>query len=307
MNAKSNSIRKVLLAVDGSDHSRAAVQTVQDLDMVSTNYPDCRVMILGALPHSQGYNHTAYLYPLQLAQKMLGDQGIQANFELILGYPADVILEYAAKNQPELIVIGAKGLRSTLGILLGGVAQRVVEYAKCPVLVIRAPYRNIKHVLVVTDGSEHSRDAVDYAANFPLQPKPVFHLLHVLPPSAILTPETLARVWSSSDDLIDLPVFSSQEFEAEAENARILGQAILDEAGQILVSHNIQAKNTLLRGDAATEILQYARDEKIDLIVVGSRGLSQVQSWLVGSVSRKLVHYAECSVMLVKRPSNTPE
>jgi nucleotide-binding universal stress UspA family protein len=38
------------------------------------------------------------------------------------------------------------------------------------------------------------------------------------------------------------------------------------------------------------------------LIVAGSRGLSEFQGWWMGSVSRKLVHYSNCSVLIVKRP-----
>jgi len=301
MYTQNQSIHKVLLAVDGSEHSRAAVQTVQDFTLATGSCADCQVMILGALPHTEGSNQAVYLYPLQQAQKMLTESGIQTSMELIQGFPAEVILDYAAAQQPDLIVVGAKGLRATFGILLGGVAQRVIEYAECPVLVIRAPYRKIKAVLVITDGSEHSRNAVEFAGEFPFSPHTVFHLLHVLPPSAILTPETLARVWSMADYSMELPVFTSQELEEEVEAARKAGQAILDEANQLLLSRNIHAKNTLLRGDAASEVLQYAKDNQIDLIIAGSRGLSQVQGWLVGSVSRKLVHYAECSVLLVKR------
>jgi nucleotide-binding universal stress UspA family protein len=48
------------------------------------------------------------------------------------------------------------------------------------------------------------------------------------------------------------------------------------------------------------EIIHYARSNAIDLIACGSRGLSPVASWLLGSVSRKLVHYANCSVLIVK-------
>jgi len=55
-------------------------------------------------------------------------------------------------------------------------------------------------------------------------------------------------------------------------------------------------------GDAATEIIEYVKSNKFDLIVAGSRGLSQFKGWWVGSVSRKLVHYSNCSVLIVKRP-----
>jgi len=54
------------------------------------------------------------------------------------------------------------------------------------------------------------------------------------------------------------------------------------------------------RGDAATEILAYAKENRVDLIVCGSRGLSEITGWLLGSVSRKLVHYAGYSVLIVK-------
>ena len=60
------------------------------------------------------------------------------------------------------------------------------------------------------------------------------------------------------------------------------------------------AQSAMPRGDAATEILDYIKENDIDLVVCGSRGLSQVTGWLLGSVSRKLVHYADCSVMIVK-------
>ncbi len=62
----------------------------------------------------------------------------------------------------------------------------------------------------------------------------------------------------------------------------------------------MEASSVLLRGDAATEIIEYVKTNQIDLIVSGSRGLSEVRGWLLGSVSRKLVHYAGCSVLVVK-------
>jgi nucleotide-binding universal stress UspA family protein len=86
---------------------------------------------------------------------------------------------------------------------------------------------------------------------------------------------------------------------AEEEN----GNAIINKSTEILISHQRLSKSILLRGDAATEIIEFSTKYHIDMIVAGSRGLSQMRSWLLGSVSRKLVHYAPCSVLLVKNPS----
>jgi nucleotide-binding universal stress UspA family protein len=56
-----------------------------------------------------------------------------------------------------------------------------------------------------------------------------------------------------------------------------------------------------LRGDAAEEIINFVREQRISLIVAGSNGLGPVRAWLLGSVSRKLVHYSERSVLIVRR------
>ena len=57
-------------------------------------------------------------------------------------------------------------------------------------------------------------------------------------------------------------------------------------------------------GETRLRSLDYAREHAIDCIVAGSRGLSRIQGWLLGSVSRKLVHYAECSVLIIKSLEN---
>jgi nucleotide-binding universal stress UspA family protein len=80
------------------------------------------------------------------------------------------------------------------------------------------------------------------------------------------------------------------------------GEALLKRTSSLLQRHGIESTPVLIRGDAATEIMDYVKAEKIDLIVAGSRGLSNLKSIWVGSVSRKLVHYSDCSVLIVKGP-----
>jgi nucleotide-binding universal stress UspA family protein len=63
----------------------------------------------------------------------------------------------------------------------------------------------------------------------------------------------------------------------------------------------VAATPVLLRGDAAEEIINYAREQKINLLVAGSNGLGPVRAWLLGSVSRKLVHYSDRSVLIARR------
>ncbi len=57
----------------------------------------------------------------------------------------------------------------------------------------------------------------------------------------------------------------------------------------------------LKRGDAASEIMEVVKEKNIDLVVTGSRGHSPIREWMMGSVSRKLVHYSGCSVLVVRQ------
>jgi nucleotide-binding universal stress UspA family protein len=260
--------------------------------------------VIGVLNPLDSATHSTHKAPLFQAQKMLQEHCFQVQTELILGYPAEIIINYAEENRPDLIVMGAKGLRATLGILLGGVAQQVIEYAACPVLIVRAPYQPLKHVLLVTDGSVSSQYAAGYLAGFPLPKQAELTIAHVLPPSPILEPGFLVQTWSLTDDIIqDFQPPDQAELEARQAEEEKRGQTILDDTRRLYTGLGIPINTRLLRGDTATEIINFVQKNNIDLIVAGSRGLSQMKGWLLGSVSRKLVHYANCSVLIVKKPA----
>ncbi len=300
---------RILLADDGSEHARAAVDMLKDLPLPS----DTTVHVLAVVPTIDIPRHSMLEVSLEQTETSLKESGIRVATEIKGGVPAATINDYAGRHNPDLIIIGAKGLRATLGILLGGVAQQVVEYSTCPVLVVRTPYRGIKRVLVLTDGSFHSQCALVYLgaevkdattiqavceARLPLPSDAQILLMHILPP--IFSADMAARSWMVAPDvLFPMPLEPVDEKSLQQEEQR-QGQALLDDAQNALSSSGYQTKTILERGDAATEIIKYVKANQIDLVVCGSRGLSQVSGWLLGSVSRKLVHYAGCSVLIVK-------
>jgi len=111
----------------------------------------------------------------------------------------------------------------------------------------------------------------------------------------------IAQSWPIGPDVLP-PIPLDREAEAAwlAEEEK-KGQELLDQTIDFLTNcSGMKATPILTRGDAATEIIQYVKDHEIDLILAGSRGLSEIRSWLLGSVSRKLVHYANCSILIVK-------
>lgn len=296
MNTRQVHEMNVILAVDGSEHSAAAARLLRDLPLSRGS----AINILAVLIPRNASDHANLEQALVDSKEILGEVKATVKTELLTGYPAEQISEYAAENVPDLIVLGAKGRRATLGILLGGVVQQIVEYAEDPVLVVRAPYEGLQRILIVTDGSVHSQRAMDYLGKFPIPDLTEVHALHVLPPMP--SPALIARSWpAGSESMAPVPSYETEEMLAkQAEEEERIGAALLAESVETLGNYGIEAKSVLLRGDAATEIIEYANQNQIGLIVAGSRGLSQMRRLLLGSLSRKLVHYAGCSVLIVK-------
>jgi len=283
----------ILLADDGSEHSRAAVELITDLSFPETS----EIHVLRVITPLQAAEYSSYEKSLEETCSALGAKGLNVKAELLLGYPAEKIIEYSEQLRPELIVLGAKGLRSTLGILLGGVAQQVVEYACCPVLIVRAPYNGIFRILIAIDGSESSLAAVNYFKTLPKKKESVIDVIHVLPPPPI--PMSVVEPM-----FVDLAISQPWEItEEETERRRKeeeIGEELLLRIKESLKLVGIESHTILKRGDAASEIIEYVKTKEVNLIVTGSRGFGNIRSWLMGSVSRKLVHYSDCSVLVVR-------
>ena len=284
---------KILLADDSSEHAEAGRRFLGELPFPAGS----EVTVLRAFSSTQAGDLAPLENALNQSCAWLKDKGLQAKPELLLGSPAEKIVEYAETYQPDLIVVGAKGLRATFGILLGGVAQQVVEYAGCPVLVVRAAYAGLRRILLVTDGSSSSQQALHFLGKLPLPEGARVEVMHVLPPPPIhMVFENTSfggMQVTSAEQIMEM----ESALRAKEERA---GQEFLDASIRSLQNLGLAASSVLKRGDAATEIMDYVKENKIDLIVTGSRGLSQIRSWLMGSVSRKLVHYSGCSVLVVR-------
>jgi nucleotide-binding universal stress UspA family protein len=120
--------QNILLADDGSEHARAAIQLLLKLPLS----PQTHITVLRVFGSQQATEAFSLEAALKETCTLFRDKGFQADPELELGFPTEKIIEYTDQHHPDLIVLGAKGLRATLGILLGGVAQQVIEYASWP-------------------------------------------------------------------------------------------------------------------------------------------------------------------------------
>lgn len=283
----------ILLAHDGSEHAHAAVEWLQSIPLP----PKSRIFVFRAFHSGQIHLIPVFEKSLERTKIQLSALGYRVDTELQMGSAAEKIIEIAEAQKTDLIVLGAKGLRSTMSILLGGVAQQVMEYACCPVLIVRAPYHGFCRILLVIDGSPSSHSAARYLCKFLLPEDVDVHVMHVLPPVQMpVMMEPYLGAWQT----IYVPQAALEEETLVSNRETKSGEALLTRTCALLQRNGIESTPVLARGDAATEIIDYVRENKIDLIVAGSRGLSQFKSLWLGSVSRKLIHYSDCSVLIVK-------
>ena len=62
----------------------------------------------------------------------------------------------------------------------------------------------------------------------------------------------------------------------------------------------VEIKTEIAVGHPADQIVRYAKEKNTDMIVIGQKGKSKIESWLLGSVSRRVATYAPCTVTIVK-------
>ncbi|MEM3462537.1 MAG: universal stress protein [Candidatus Bathyarchaeia archaeon] len=133
-------------------------------------------------------------------------------------------------------------------------------------------------ILVPIDGSPHADKAIRYAADLSKRYGSRLILLHVIP----------VRVYAFAE----VGAVLSEDVEE--------GEEILRRGMELARSLGAEADQRLRRGIPAEEILRAAEEEKVDLIAIGSRGLSGVKAFLLGSVSDKVSHHAKCPVFIVR-------
>lgn len=145
------------------------------------------------------------------------------------------------------------------------------------------------HILVPVDGSEHAFRALKVACGLARAENKRLRLLHVVPdrdvPEALKRYAAVEHIQSTAGQLYESAI---------AENVlnAARDQALADGAREVECS--------VEHGDATKGILAAASQRDVDTIVMGTRGLSDIQGLVFGSVAHRVAHGADCRVIAVK-------
>ncbi len=204
--------------------------------------------------------------------------------------PAKGILDFIEEKGIDLTVMGTHGHSALAQFFLGSVAERVVRHAPCPVLTVaqdRKQYRNdpdYQNILIAFDFSEHSkkaaREARDMASRYGARLQALYVVEQEVHPAFYLKwKESMVR---------DLPEIAE---EAKKSLREVMGGESRD---------NLDVHVEIGDGKAHAEISEFARANQVDLIVMGTHGLSGLDRMLLGSTTERVVRIASCPVLTVK-------
>jgi len=175
----------------------------------------------------------------------------------------------------------------------------------------------LKKILVATDGSDHANKAVSFAADIAAKYGAHIDFIHVLPAHATAEqvrglidvsrlPEPMQAEFARFEGMQHQADSSNQtalsiEIPFPAELLVAVGDVLLEEAERTAAEAGVKSVDRIWqRGDPANAILAAAKERHADLIVLGTRGLSDLKGLFVGSVSHKVSHLATCTCVTVK-------
>jgi nucleotide-binding universal stress UspA family protein len=148
--------------------------------------------------------------------------------------------------------------------------------------------KTIKKILVPTDFSELSREALSTAVDFARAFQAAIELVHVyVEPTYILPPP------------IDMATFP---FDTSAVLAKVQ-ESLEGERARVLAA-GVPCEIVALSGRAAPDVVERAKTTGADLIVMGTHGRSGFEHAILGSVAERVVHHAPCPVLVV--PARRP-
>lgn len=149
----------------------------------------------------------------------------------------------------------------------------------------------INKILYPTDFSEYSLAALPYAVNLTQQNDAKLYCLHIveIPKEEFLLSEYMVSV--------DVPHVSEDKVIRTA-------RARLDKFVNENLSSVEKLTSRVLIGTPFIEIIRYAREQSIDLIVIGTHGRSALATMLLGSVAEKVVRKAPCPVLSIRHPKH---
>lgn len=222
---------------------------------------------------------------LDYAEEEIKNLGLQLGNRIKnCGSAIESILEQSEKEKYDLILMGSHGKKG-IQKWLGSVSQEIINSSKISDYIAKKE-NNKKKVLFTTDGTECSLSVIrEIISDIELSDKEVHICMVNEDPNLLFLEGTLDTNW-----LLDI---QKQQY-MYASNS-------IESIKKIIESRGIEVnQTTILTGIPAQEIINYAKNNEIDLIILGSRNKSKMDRFLMGSVSKRILENVVSDIWLVR-------
>ena len=292
----------ILVPTDGSDHSLRAAEHGQYLAGIF----DATLHVISAVDVESvtgmidtGVLNRQFVDRLEEAgeraieetRPVLDERG-RVKTARIEGEPSEAILEYADDCGADLIAMGTHGRTGLNRYIAGSVTERVVRLADAPVLTVRATERSridegYGEILVPADGSDSAEAAVDHGLAIAQRTDARVHTVNVVYVDEV----DLSPNYTPPAELIE-------RLESE-------GRAATERVVDLARERGLEVVTEIREGLPARDLLEYAEENAIDLIAMGTTGRRGLDRYLLGSTTEGIVRRADVPVLAVKRSTNS--
>ncbi len=279
-------IREVLFPTDFSSESDRAFDHARFL----AESFEASLVLYHAVPvpdHTQAHwafahEHEVWATAERHARECLARRGetLNVSHRVIVERKVSVhrgIVELIRAAQPDLTVLATHGREGLAHLLLGSVAEKVVQHAFRPVLCVREPDHGMalpyRRILVPTDFSVASRLAFPLAALIARRFSAEVVALHVAPALSLASLEGGAGPSAAPVSEPTLRKYYQEDFAGLEVTARVC------------------------RGSVWDGIVRVAREERADLVVMATRGHDSLADRVMGSNTERVVRHAPCPVL----------
>jgi nucleotide-binding universal stress UspA family protein len=285
---------KILVAIDGSEHSQYPINAV-----MARTWPHGTEIRLAYVDNSEGMHRgdkgelmssDQILFSLAtgIQQRM---QDVKVDHEIIKGNAtAEVIVEAAQRWHADLIVVGCRGGSTIECILLGSVSQAILDKAYCPVMIAKPISETVReNILVAIDDCVYAAHALEWLMAQSWANNAGIYLVSVIEP--------VARGFALSGN-----ISKASEAMLAWENEKYAIECALHEWKQLVEKNlpNADVYCGVLLGEPRKAILDEALNWPATLIMMGSHGRTGISKLVLGSVSLHMAAEAKCSVLVAK-------
>lgn len=269
-------MEKLLLSADGSVLCEGAVR--EAINLAKTCGSKLYIISVAEVPEFPEFIATP-----SMAEKLAADtkryleslkekaekEGVSCEILVRSGVePYQYIVDEAAKNNVEMMIMGRRGRTGLMRLMMGSVTAKTIGHAPCKVMVVpRYAKLNFEKILIATDGS-------------------IF--------SELASREAISVAKRTGSSLIALSVAKKDE------NLPVAKESV-DMVRQVAEREGIKVEALSLKGEPYEVIVKTAEQKNAGLIVVGSYGRTGIERLLMGSVTERVIGHSGCAVLVVKK------